>query len=94
MSHTVTALLLPTLLAAGLVAAAPARAIEDTPYDIRDRIETIERQKLELVKTLALIYEARGDKDKATEFTYQAFMLDATDEVLAARLLDLSAGRR
>lgn len=90
MSHTMNVLLIATLLvAAGLVAAAPAWASEDTPYDIRDRIEAIERQKLELVKTLALIYEARGDKDKATEYTYQAFMLDAGDEVLAAKLLDL-----
>jgi tetratricopeptide (TPR) repeat protein len=89
MSHTTTALLLALLLAAGFIAVAPAKASEDTPYDIRDRIEEIERQKLELVKTLALIYEARGDKDKATDYTYQAFMLDATDEVLAAKLLDL-----
>ncbi|MBN1918289.1 MAG: tetratricopeptide repeat protein [Verrucomicrobia bacterium] len=89
MSHTITALLFVTLLAVGLVVAAPARASEDTPYDIRDRIAEIERQKLELVKTLALIYEARDDQTKAAEYTYQAFMLDATDEVLAAKLIDL-----
>ena len=93
MAHVKTTLLLAALLTAllavGGVLAAPARASEDTPYDIRDRIETIERQKLELVKTLALIYEARGDKDKATEYTYQAFMIDASDDVLAAKLLDL-----
>ncbi len=77
------------MIAAVCLAALPAPAAEESIGDIRDRIAETERKKLELVKTLALIFEARGEQDKATAYTYQAFMLDATDDALAAKLLDL-----
>ncbi|GAG06612.1 unnamed protein product, partial [marine sediment metagenome] len=70
-------------------AAAPAADSPESIGDLRDRIAETERKKLELVKTLALIFEARGDQEKAIAYTYQAFMLDATDEALATKLLEL-----
>jgi len=83
------------LLAAALLSALPAAATEESIADIRDRIAETKQKKLELLKTLALIYEARGDQDKAIEYTTQAFMLTAADEVLAKKLLDmLRAGER
>jgi len=92
--HLITCVLCG-LVAAVLASAPPAAATEESIADIRDRIAETKQKKLELLKTLALIYEARGDQDKAIEYTTQAFMLTAADEVLAKRLLDmLRAGER
>ena len=83
-------------LVAAVLGSAPVAATTEEPIaDIRDRIAETKQKKLELLKTLALIYEARGDQDKAIEYTSQAFMLTAADEVLAKKLLDmLRAGER
>jgi len=90
MARRLTPCLLSAVMAAVCLAAPPAWAAEEESIgDIRDRIAETEQKKIELVKTLALIHEARGDQDKAIECTEQAFMLDADDEVLAAKLLDL-----
>lgn len=77
------------LVAAVFVSALPARAAEESIADIRDRIAETKQRKLELLKTLALIYEARGDQEKAIEYTTEAFMITAADEVLAKKLLDM-----
>jgi tetratricopeptide (TPR) repeat protein len=78
-------------IAAACLATLPAPAADSSESigDIRDRIAATERKKLELIRTLALIYETRGEQDKAIAYTMQAFMLDASDEALAAKLLDL-----
>jgi tetratricopeptide (TPR) repeat protein len=94
MTRTLTMHVLCAAIAAACLAAVPAPAAASTESigDIRDRIAETERRKLELIRTLALIYETRGEQEKAIAYTMQAFMLDASDEALAAKLLDLLRG--
>jgi len=87
MARYVTVALVAVLIA--LCSATPSAAATESIGDLHDRISETEQKKLELVKTLALIFEARGDADKALTYTRQAFMLDPTDEALAQKLLDL-----
>jgi tetratricopeptide (TPR) repeat protein len=77
---------LAVLSAAAVLGAAAAG---ESIGDLRDRITETERKKLDLVRTLALIAEARGDDEQAIAYTRQAFMLDPADEALARKLLAL-----
>ena len=72
-----------------VLASLTAQAAGESIGALRDRIAETEEKKLELVKTLALIFEARGNQEQATVYTREAFLLDPADEVLADRLLDL-----
>jgi len=89
MIRTLTAFMLLALIAAVCVPVRLAVAAGESVGDLRDRIAETEQKKLELVKTLALIYEMRGEQDKAITCIRQAFMLEPEDDALAQKLLDL-----
>ncbi len=82
-------LILGVLAVLSALAPPPATAAGESIGELRDRITETERKKLELVRTLALIAEARGDDEQAIAYSRQAFMLDPTDETLARKLLGL-----
>jgi len=89
MTRLITACVLAGIV--GVLGLAPRQgaAAEASIGELRDRIVETERKKLELVKTLALIFETRGDQEKALAYSREAFMLDPSNETLARKLLGL-----
>ena len=89
MTRLITACVLAGIVAVLCYVSQAAAAAEESIGTLRDRIAEAERQKLELLKTLALIFETRGDKEKAIAYSRQAFMIDPSDEALGRKLLGL-----
>jgi tetratricopeptide (TPR) repeat protein len=89
MTRRVTVVACAAFAVALYLAGRAAVAAEESIGELRDRITEAEQKKLELVKTLALIYETRGEQDKAIACLREAFVLNPDDDALAQKLLDL-----
>ncbi len=62
---------------------------EETIYDIRQRIENAERERYELLRSLAHIHMTTGENDEAIEMHRKALEMDPTDRELIESLLKL-----
>jgi tetratricopeptide (TPR) repeat protein len=70
-------------------AAVEEEAPEETIYDIRQRIESAEKERYELLRSLAYIYVTTGENDEAIEMHRKALEIDPSDRELIESLLRL-----
>ncbi len=62
---------------------------EESIGDIKEKIEKAETEKLDIVKTLAAIYEINENMDKAIQYYQLAFDLSKDDKAISDKLLNL-----
>ena len=62
---------------------------EESIGDIKEKIEKAEAEKLDIVKTLAAIYQINENIDKAIQYYQLAFNLSKDDKAISDKLLDL-----